>query len=79
MINAEKMLDLILLEKAALQRWLQELETRASPNVRHREKYGEVECFIAAWNWIEEDSVLAEAPIEWVDRYDRKLWSRADT
>lgn len=46
-------------------------------NERHKAKYPEVDGFIDAWNWIEgEDAVLAGAPIEWVDRYDRKLWTR---
>jgi hypothetical protein len=51
----------------------------ASPNLKHREKYPDVDCFIGRWTWMEEDAVLAEAPVEWVDRYDRKLWTRSGT
>ena len=28
------------------------------------------------WGWLAADSKLAGAPVEWTDRYDRKLWSR---
>ena len=49
-------------------------------NERHKDRYPEIDAFIGAWNWIDgEDAVLAEAPIEWVDRYDRKLWTRSET
>ncbi len=48
-------------------------------NERHKDKYPEIDGFIAAWNWIDgEDAVLSEAPVNWVDRYDTKLWTRSD-
>lgn len=30
---------------------------------------------IEHWNWIEEDSELRKAPVNWRDRYIKKLWS----
>lgn len=50
----------------------------ASPNPRERKEFNEVDCFIEAWNWLDEDSVLPEAPVEWVDRYDQRIWTRSD-
>lgn len=31
---------------------------------------------IEHWNWVEEDSELENAPVDWADRYIEKLWSR---
>ncbi len=31
---------------------------------------------IEKWNWIKEDPDLLGAPLEWPDRYGKKLWSR---
>ena len=31
---------------------------------------------IEHWNWVEEDSKLENAPVDWPDRYIEKLWSR---
>ena len=47
-----------------------------SPNIRHREIYPSVTGWINRWNWVDEDPALAEAPIDWLDRYDKKLWTR---
>jgi len=47
-----------------------------SPNTRHRELYPSVAGWINRWNWVDEDTALAEAPINWLDRYDAKLWTR---
>lgn len=47
-----------------------------SPNVRHREDFQKIDGWINHWAWIDEDAVLSEAPKEWVDRYDSKLWTR---
>jgi hypothetical protein len=47
-----------------------------SPNLRHREQYANVDGWIERWNWVKEDNGLAEAPVQWVDRYRQKLWSR---
>jgi hypothetical protein len=50
----------------------------ASPNLRAGPEYKDVACFIEAWNWLEEDSASPGAPVEWVDRYDQRLWMRAN-
>jgi hypothetical protein len=31
---------------------------------------------IEKWNWVKEDPSLAGAPVDWNQRYDKKLWSR---
>jgi len=31
---------------------------------------------IKRWNWVKEDLILPHAPIEWGQRYAKKLWSR---
>jgi hypothetical protein len=38
--------------------------------------HGVIVGTIEHWSWIAEDPSLAEAPIEWQERYERKLWSR---
>lgn len=48
-----------------------------SPNKRHQEKYPMVDGWIDRWNWVPADEGLAEAPVEWVDRYDRKIFTRS--
>jgi len=45
-----------------------------SPNV-HTEKYPDIKGWIEHWSWIKEDQGLNEAPINWVDRYNCKLWT----
>ena len=47
-----------------------------SPNHKHRDQYPMISGWIERWNWISEDAYLSEAPINWVDRYNNKLWSR---
>ena len=47
-----------------------------SPNVRHIEKFSSIDGWVSAWNWVQEDSGLPEAPIGWVDRYREKIWTR---
>lgn len=47
-----------------------------SPNVRHREAFPGIDGWLEHWSWVAEDSGLSEAPINWVDRYDKKLFSR---
>lgn len=47
-----------------------------SPNVKHRTDYPTVDGWINYWTWVDEDPVLPEAPVGWVDRYDSKLWTR---
>lgn len=46
-----------------------------SQNMRHKADFPEIAGWIERWNWIEEDQGLSGAPVGWVDRYDRKLWS----
>lgn len=46
-----------------------------SPNERHRDKVPQIDGWIDHWNWTQEDSVLSEAPINWIDRYDKKLFT----
>ena len=46
------------------------------PNIKHRDRYPEIDGWINAWPWVDEDAGLAEAPEDWVDRYDLKLWTR---
>lgn len=31
---------------------------------------------IEHWNWVREDPDLAHAPVNWADRYGKKVWSR---
>jgi hypothetical protein len=31
---------------------------------------------IEKWNWVKEDPFLPNAPIDWKQRYEKKLWSR---
>ena|ERR1035437_1610927 len=31
---------------------------------------------IEKWNWVKEDSFLPKAPVDWKQRYEKKLWSR---
>lgn len=31
---------------------------------------------IEKWNWVREDPRLAHAPVDWQQRYGKKLWSR---
>jgi hypothetical protein len=45
-----------------------------SPN-RHGREHPDIDGWIDHWNWAEEDGVLAEAPVNWVDRYDKKIFS----
>jgi hypothetical protein len=47
-------------------------------NIKHRDEFPGVEGWIEHWSWVEEDSVLKGAPIDWVDRYKKKVWSRTD-
>lgn len=46
-----------------------------SANKNHNDKYPEIAGWIEHWNWVDEDTVLPEAPIDWVDRYKEKLWN----
>ena len=46
-----------------------------SPNDKHRDKFPEIDIWIDHWNWTKEDAGLQEAPVNWVDRYDSKIFS----
>lgn len=51
----------------------------ARPNhTKHTETYPDIDGWINAWCWVDEDAMLGEAPTDWVDRYDDKLWSREE-
>jgi hypothetical protein len=43
-----------------------------------REEYGSdgVSGSIEHWNWVREDPKLPYAPVDWEQRYGKKLWSR---
>lgn len=45
-------------------------------NEKHRETYPDIAGWVEHWNWIDEDPALEDAPLNWVDRYDWKEWSR---
>lgn len=47
-----------------------------SPNIRHRTEYPTIDGWLDRWNWVPEDSGLPEAPENWVDRYDKKIYTR---
>jgi hypothetical protein len=49
-----------------------------SKNVRHTALFPMVYGWIERWNWITEDNSLKEAPLNWVDRYDQKTFSREE-
>jgi len=45
-------------------------------NGKHRDAFPDIGGWIEHWNWVDEDPALEDAPLNWVDRYDRKVWSR---
>lgn len=47
-----------------------------SPNTRHRERFPSIDGWINHWTWIDEDDVLPQAPVGWVDRFEDKVWTR---
>lgn len=49
-----------------------------SPNKNHKNGFPEIDGWIERWNWVTEDSGLPGAPIGWIDRYKKKLWTRGD-
>jgi hypothetical protein len=46
-----------------------------SPNERHQAEFPMVDGWLDHWNWVQQDDGLAEAPSNWLERYDRKVWS----
>lgn len=46
----------------------------ASPN-KMLDEYPEIFGWLEHWTWLAANSELPGAPVEWQDRYDKKLWS----
>jgi len=46
-----------------------------SPNDKHRDLYPMLDGWLDWWGWVQEDPGLPEAPVNWLDRYDKKLFS----
>lgn len=46
-----------------------------SLNLKHVNKYPDVIGWIDKWHWVEEDAMLDDAPVDWVERFRSKLWS----
>ena len=46
-----------------------------SPNERYRQTYPGIAGWIERWNWVDEDRDLRGAPMNWVDRYSKKLYT----
>lgn len=49
-----------------------------SKNVKHTAKFPMVYGWIERWNWVTEDKSLKEAPVNWADRYNQKIFSREE-
>ena len=47
-----------------------------SKNIKHTASFPMVYGWIERWSWVKEDKCLAEAPINWADRYNKKLYTR---
>lgn len=47
-----------------------------SPNEKHCDEFSLIDGWVNSWTWIHEDKGLPEAPINWVDRYQDKLWTK---
>jgi hypothetical protein len=47
-----------------------------SKNTKHLDKFPSVYGWIDWWNWLQEDGFLPEAPLNWFNRYDKKLYTR---
>jgi hypothetical protein len=45
-----------------------------SPN-KHKDEFPSIDGWIDHWNWTQEDDVLAEAPTNWVDRYQERIYT----
>jgi hypothetical protein len=43
---------------------------------RHLEEWPEVYGWIDRWNWVYEDAYLRGAPLNWISRYEEKLFTR---
>jgi hypothetical protein len=49
-----------------------------SPNDHHRDEFPDVDGWLDHWSWVKEDVGLPEAPQNWIDRYDRKVFTIPD-
>jgi hypothetical protein len=47
-----------------------------SKNIKHLDRFPMVYGWVDRWNWIEEDEGLSEAPINWVERYRNRVYTR---
>jgi hypothetical protein len=49
-----------------------------SKNLRetHKKRFPMVNGWIDRWNWVDEDKALAEAPINWAERFEEKIYTR---
>lgn len=50
-----------------------------APNIKHKEKYPDIKAWIDRWVWVDEDEGLNEASVNWVDRYESKIWTRGES
>ena len=50
--------------------------TIISMNTKHLVRFPMIYGWVDRWNWVEEDEGLAEAPINWVERYGKKIYTR---
>lgn len=46
-----------------------------SPNT-HLEEYPDIKAWIDHWCWVDEDKIFNDAPTDWVDRYNCKIWTQ---
>jgi len=47
-----------------------------SKNEKHKDKFPSIDGWIDRWCWVAEDSALPEAPLSWIDRYNKKVFTR---
>lgn len=47
-----------------------------SQNLTHAAEFPDIAGWVEHWNWVEEDPVLSGAPVNWIDRYKKKIWTR---
>ena len=44
---------------------------------KHKNDYPDIDGWINHWTWVEEDSALEEAPLDWPTRFEKKLFTRS--
>ena len=42
---------------------------------QHREDYPDIDGWIEHWYWTAADARLPDAPVDWIDRYGKKIWT----